>query len=154
MRCPFCGNLEDKVIESRQNTTGTSIRRRRKCLNCKGRFTSYEQVEEKKLMVIKRDGSREPFDISKVAKGMEKSLEKRAVSTEKKEEILQQIEDEANIIGRNSREIETGKVGDLVLKYLFKIDKVAYVRFASVYRMFSDVNEFIKEIENFPHRAN
>lgn len=148
MRCPFCGNAEDKVIESRQNISGTSIRRRRVCLGCKGRFTSYEQVEEKKLIVIKRDGSREPFDIAKIEKGMEKSLEKRTVSTQTKKEILQLIEDEAYMLGRTSWEVEAGKVGDLVLKHLFEVDKVAYVRFASVYRMYNDVNEFIKEIKN------
>ena len=149
MLCPYCGSLEDKVIESRQNTTGTSIRRRRECMNCKYRFTSYEQIEEKKLMVIKKDGSREPFYQSKIARWLEKSLEKRAVSTEKVDEMLQAIEDEAFMIGKNSREITTGEVGDLVLKHLFETDKVAYIRFASVYRMFSDVNEFIREIENF-----
>jgi len=149
MRCPYCGNLEDKVIETRQNMLGTAIRRRRECFGCKYRFTSYEQIEEKKLMVIKKDGSREPFDIAKIARGLEKSLEKRAVSTKKTEELLHDIEDEAYMIGKNSREITTGEVGDLVLKHLFKVDKVAYVRFASVYRMFNDVNEFISEIENF-----
>ncbi len=149
MRCPYCGSLDDKVIETRQNISGTAIRRRRECLGCKYRFTSYEQIEEKKLMIIKKDGSREPFDISKITRGLGKSLEKRPVSTEKTEEMLQAIEDEAYMIGKNSREITTGEVGDLVLKYLFNIDKVAYVRFASVYRMFNDVNEFISEIENF-----
>ena len=149
MRCPYCGSLEDKVIETRQNISGTAIRRRRECLDCKYRFTSYEQIEEKKLMVIKKDGSREPFDIAKIERGLEKALEKRAVSTKKTEEMLHAIEDEASMIGKNSREITTGEVGDLVLKYLFKIDKVAYVRFASVYRMFNNVNEFISEIENF-----
>jgi transcriptional repressor NrdR len=100
-------------------------------------------------MVIKKDGSREPFDTAKIARGIEKSLEKRPVSTEKADEMLQSIEDEAYMKGKNSREITTGEVGDLVLKHLFETDKVAYVRFASVYRMFSDVNEFISEIEKF-----
>ncbi len=149
MLCPYCGSLDDKVIESRQNAAGTSIRRRRECVNCKYRFTSYEQIEEKKLMVIKKDGSREPFDPAKIARGIEKSLEKRPVSTNKADELLQAIEDEAYMIGKNSREITTGEVGDLVLKHLFEADKVAYVRFASVYRMFSDVHEFISEIERF-----
>ncbi|MCL2293584.1 MAG: transcriptional regulator NrdR [Spirochaetes bacterium] len=149
MLCPYCGTLEDKVIETRQNTSGTAIRRRRECLSCKYRFTSYEQIEEKKLMVIKKDGSREPFDIAKITRGLEKSLEKRPVSTETTEDMLQAIEDEAYMIGKNSREITAGEVGDLVLKHLFNVDKVAYVRFASVYRMFNNVNEFISEIENF-----
>ena len=147
MLCPYCGSMEDKVIESRQNSTGTSIRRRRECLECKYRFTSYEQIEEKKLMVIKKDGSREPFESVKIARGLEKSLEKRPVSTEKVDEMLHTIEDEANMKGKNSREITTAEVGDLVLKHLFETDKVAYIRFASVYRMFSDVNEFMNEIE-------
>jgi len=149
MRCPYCGSLEDKVIETRQNISGTAIRRRRECYSCRYRFTSYEQIEEKKLMVIKKDGSRELFDISKIARGLEKSLEKRPVSTEKTEELLHIIEDEAYMIGKNSMEITTGEVGDIVLKHLFNVDKVAYVRFASVYRMFNNVNEFIREIENF-----
>ena len=148
MRCPYCGSLDDKVVETRQNISGTAIRRRRECLGCKYRFTSYEQIEEKKLMVIKKDGSREPFDIAKIARGLEKSLEKRAVSTEKTEELLHFIEDEAYMIGKNTMEITTVEVGDIVLKHLFDIDKVAYVRFASVYRMFNNVNEFISEIEN------
>jgi len=149
MRCPYCGSLEDKVIETRQNISGTAIRRRRECYSCRYRFTSYEQIEEKKLMVIKKDGSREPFDITKISRGLEKSLEKRPVSTEKTEELLHIIEDEAYMIGKNSMEITTGEVGDIVLKHLFNVDKVAYVRFASVYRMFNNVNEFIREIENF-----
>jgi len=149
MRCPYCGSLEDKVIETRQNISGTAIRRRRECYSCRYRFTSYEQIEEKKLMVIKKDGSREPFDITKISRGLEKSLEKRPVSTEKTEELLHIIEDEAYMIGKNSMEITTGEVGDIVLKHLFNVDKVAYVRFASVYRMFNNVNEFISEIENF-----
>ena len=149
MRCPYCGSLENKVIETRQNTSGTAIRRRRECLGCKYRFTSYEQIEEKKLMVIKKDKSREPFDLNKVARGLGKALEKRAVSTERTEELLQTIEDEAYMLGKNSMEITAGEVGDLVLKHLLKIDKVAYIRFASVYKMFNDVNEFISEIENF-----
>ena len=149
MRCPYCGSLENKVIETRQNISGTAIRRRRECLDCKHRFTSYEQIEEKKLMVIKKDKSREPFDLSKVARGLGKALEKRAVSAEKTEELLQTIEDEAYMLGKNSMEITAGEVGDLVLKHLLKTDKVAYVRFASVYKMFNNVNEFISEIENF-----
>lgn len=149
MLCPYCKSADDKVIESRQNSAGTSVRRRRECLSCKGRFTSYEQIEEKKLMVIKKDNSREPFDQAKVARGIKKSLEKRAVSVKQTDELLQSIEDEAEMIGKNSREITTGEVGDLVLKHLFKLDKVAYVRFASVYRAYSDVNEFISEIERF-----
>jgi len=149
MRCPYCGSLEDKVVETRQNISGTAIRRRRECYDCKYRFTSYEQIEEKKLMVIKKDGSREPFDITKISRGLGKSLEKRPVPTAKAEELLQMIEDEAYMIGKNSMEITAGEVGDLVLKHLFNIDKVAYVRFASVYRMFNNVSEFISEIENF-----
>ena len=147
MLCPYCGSLDDKVIESRQNASGTSIRRRRECNSCRYRFTSYENIEERKLMVIKRDGSREPFDPGKISRGLEKSLEKRPVSIETVESMLHAVEDEAYMIGKNSREITTEEVGEIVLKHLYSADRVAYVRFASVYKMFSNVNEFINEIE-------
>lgn len=148
MRCPYCFNQDDKVLESRQNATATSIRRRRECLACGYRFTSYERIVEKPLMVVKRDGRREPFEISKVARGLERSLEKRPVSSDQREELLQTIEDEAVIMGRLSHEIDAENLGELVLKKLYAIDKVAYVRFASVYKKFNDLDEFIREIEN------
>ena len=150
MKCPHCGNPEDRVIESRQNASATVIRRRRECLSCKYRFTSYEHIEEKQLMVVKRDGSREAFDIHKIKRNLSKSLGKRPVTIEQIETLLHAIEDEAYCAGKKGHEISTEDVGEIVLKQLFKVDKVAYVRFASVYKMFSNVNEFIKEIEKIP----
>lgn len=148
MRCPHCGSIEDRVIESRQNTTGTVIRRRRECIECSYRFTSYEHIEEKKLKVIKRDGRREPFDLAKLEVGIQKSLEKRPVSQQVVEEMLHEIEDAAVLEGRNNHEVSTEKIGELVLAKLFEIDRVAYVRFASVYRMFENIEEFIRAIED------
>ena len=150
MKCPHCGNPEDRVIESRQNASATVIRRRRECLSCKYRFTSYEHIEEKQLMVVKRDGSREAFDIQKIQRNLSKSLGKRPVTVEQIESLLHSIEDEAYSEGKKGHEISTEDVGEIVLRQLFRIDKVAYVRFASVYKMFSNVNEFIKEIEKIP----
>jgi transcriptional repressor NrdR len=147
MRCPHCGNNEDKVLESRQNATGDVIRRRRECLQCRTRFTSYEQVQEKQLMVIKRDGRREPFDISKLERGINRSIEKRPIPIRVVEEMLQELEDEAMVAGRTTGEISTEQLGEMVLSKLYPVDRVAYVRFASVYRMFEDVEAFIKEIE-------
>ena len=153
MRCPNCSGLDDKVIESRQNANATSIRRRRECLSCGYRFTSYERVVEKPLMVIKRDGRRDPFDPGKIGRGLERSLEKRPVSNETVEELLNEIEDEVVIAGRMSHEINVEDIGEMVLKKLYNLDKVAYVRFASVYRKFNDVDEFVKEIENI-HKSD
>ena len=152
MRCPLCGSNEDKVIESRQNTSGTVIRRRRECLNCAYRFTSYEQIEEKPLMVIKRDGRREQFDVDKLERGIRRSLEKRPVSNSEVERMLQELEDDAMLKGKSEHEIKSENVGEMVLKKLYNIDRVAYVRFASVYRMFEDVDAFINEIEKLSHQ--
>ena len=147
MRCPHCGSIEDKVIESRQNASGSSIRRRRECLDCNYRFTSYEKIEEKPLMVVKRDGRREVFDLSKLEKGIQLSLQKRPVSQKKIEQMIHSVEDEAIIQSKNTREIVSHDLGDIVLKKLFALDGIAYVRFASVYKMFKNVEEFINEIE-------
>ena len=147
MRCPHCGSIEDRVIESRQNTTGTVIRRRRECVSCSYRFTSYEHIEEKTLKVIKSDGRREPFDLRKLEVGIQKSLEKRPVSQQVVEEMLHEIEDRAALKARNNHEISTQEIGEMVLERLYDIDRVAYVRFASVYRMFDNVEEFIHAIE-------
>jgi transcriptional repressor NrdR len=152
MRCPHCGHLDDKVLESRQNGSATTIRRRRECLACGYRFTSYERIEEKPLMVVKRDGRRELFNLQKLERGLRKSLEKRSVSQNTIEETLHAIEDEAAIRGKTSREISTEELGEMILKRLFSVDKVAYVRFASVYRMFSNVDEFMREIEMLSQR--
>ncbi len=147
MRCPHCGSMEDKVLESRQNSSGSKIRRRRECLACGYRFTSYERIEEKPLMVIKRDGRREPFDIKKLEHGLQTSLQKRTIGQEVIENLIHDIEDESMILGGSRREISSQHIGDLVLKKLYTIDPVAYVRFASVYRMFDNVSQFIHEIE-------
>jgi len=146
MRCPYCEKLDDKVLESRTMENGESIRRRRECLNCGYRFTSYEHIEEKPLMVVKRDSRRQPFDRIKLEKGIERALEKRPVSTEKLENIVTDITDKAVMKGKGSREISTEELGDLVLEALHKIDKVAYIRFASVYRHFENLEEFIAEV--------
>lgn len=147
MRCPRCASLHDRVIESRQNPSGTTIRRRRECLSCGYRCTSYEKIEEKPLKVIKRDRRREPFDMNKLERGLQKSLEKRSISQNDIDQILNDIEDAAAVHAGNKREISSGKLGEMVLEKLYGIDPVAYVRFASVYRMFDDVKQFIAEIE-------
>lgn len=146
MRCPYCGSMEDKVLESRTMANGESIRRRRECLSCGYRFTSYEHIEEKPFMVVKRDGRRQPFDRQKLEKGIERALEKRPVSTSSIESLVNEIEDQAIMKGRSNREISTEELGDLVLEKLHSIDKVAYIRFASVYRHFENLNEFINEV--------
>ncbi|MCF7943913.1 MAG: transcriptional regulator NrdR [Spirochaetia bacterium] len=147
MRCPHCGNIDDKVIESRQNSSGTSIRRRRECLKCHYRYTSYEKIEEKPLKVVKRDGRREVFDIAKLENGLQKSLEKRRISQNSVEHILHEIEDKAVLKAGNKREITSKELGDMVLSTLYSVDPIAYVRFASVYRMFDNIDQFLNEIE-------
>ncbi len=149
MRCPYCGSLDDKVIESRTMANGETIRRRRECLSCSYRFTSYERIEEKPFMVVKRDGRRQPFDPAKLSKGIERALEKRPVSASMIEAFVNEIEDEAVMQGKATREISTAELGELVLSKLHKLDKVAYIRFASVYKHFENLNEFITEINKF-----
>ena len=146
MRCPYCGSLDDRVIESRAMANGENIRRRRECLGCGYRFTSYERIEEKPLMVIKRDGRRQPFDSKKLEKGIERALEKRPVSTTTVENLAAEIEDQAVMQAKSSREISTSDLGELVLQRLNDIDKVAYIRFASVYKHFENLEEFINEV--------
>ena len=149
MRCPYCGNLDDKVIESRTMANGESIRRRRECNKCGYRYTSYERIEEKPFMVIKKDNRREPFDPKKLSKGIERALEKRPIPTSVIESIVNEIEDQAYQIGRSTREIPTTEIGELVLKRLHDLDKVAYIRFASVYKDFNNLDEFINEVNRF-----
>ncbi|MBO4546621.1 MAG: transcriptional repressor NrdR [Treponema sp.] len=146
MRCPYCGSLDDRVIESRTMANGDNIRRRRECLSCGYRFTSYERIEEKPLMVIKRDGRRQPFDPQKLEKGIQRALEKRPVSTTMVENLVTEIEDQAVMQAKSSREISTSDLGELVLQRLNDIDKVAYIRFASVYKHFENLEEFINEV--------
>lgn len=139
--------MDDKVIESRQNISGTSIRRRRECASCGYRFTSYEKVEEIPLMVIKKDNTRQPFDVKKMERGIQRAVEKRPVSQMKVDSILHDIEDEANLRGKSSHEIQSIELGEMVMTQLYSLDKVAYVRFASVYRHFENVEEFVSIIE-------
>jgi transcriptional repressor NrdR len=144
VRCPFCGHLEDKVVDSRSGKDGDVIRRRRECLACQRRYTSYERVEEILPWVVKKDGRREPFDRTKLLAGIKKACEKRPISMDDIEEIVVAIEKELQ--ERTQREISSVEIGELVMERLHRIDGVAYVRFASVYRQFQDVNEFVKEL--------
>ncbi len=148
MRCPYCGSIDDKVVESRTMANGESIRRRRECISCGYRFTSYEKIEEKPFMVIKKDGSRQPFERAKLEKGIERSFEKRSVATGTIENIVLEIEDEAIMSARTTREISTQKIGEIVLRRLYEIDKVAYIRFASAYKHFESLEDFINEIKS------
>lgn len=144
--------MEDKVIESRTLADGLSIRRRRECNDCGYRFTSYERIEEKQLMVIKSDERREPFDREKLERGIRQALRKRPVSQVRVEEIINDIEDSAEVLAKSSHEVHTRKIGDMVLERLYDVDRVAYIRFASVYRNFGDVDEFVQEIEEISRR--
>jgi len=146
MRCPFCGFLESKVIDSRESKKGISIRRRRECLSCKRRFTTYEKIEEIPYMVVKKDGTRQPFDTQKLLRGMMKACEKRPIQISQLEEIVEEIE--SLLQERPDKEIGVAEIGQLVMNRLKELDKVAYVRFASVYREFEDVAEFRQELEN------
>lgn len=148
MKCPLCGNIQDKVLESRQNSSATSIRRRRECASCSYRFTSYEKIEEIPLMVVKHDGRRQPFDIKKIERGLVRAVEKRPIPQMTIEKTLHQIEDEAEHGGKGTHEITSDFLGDLILSKLAKLDKVAYIRFASVYKKFENVEEFIEEINS------
>ncbi|KAF0144991.1 MAG: transcriptional regulator NrdR [Nitrospirota bacterium] len=153
MKCPFCGNIEDKVIDSRTSKEGDAIRRRRECLKCGKRFTSYERVEDLVPMVVKKDGRREPFDRPKVLKGLEKACEKRPVSVEALEGIVDTIE--KKLINLGVKEIPSTWVGEEVMSSLRDLDKVAYVRFASVYRQFKDINELMNEVKTlFEHKGS
>ncbi|MBO5340103.1 MAG: transcriptional regulator NrdR [Oscillospiraceae bacterium] len=144
MKCPFCGHLESKVVDSRPAEEGASIRRRRECLACHKRFTTYETVESLPLVVIKKDGNRQTFDKTKLLNGMIRACEKRPVSYDTLEKIADEIEQEL----QNSleRETSTERIGGLVMDRLKKVDEVAYVRFASVYRQFKDINTFMSEL--------
>jgi transcriptional repressor NrdR len=147
MRCPHCGNFDDKVVESRTLANGEAIRRRRECNGCGYRFTSYERIEDKQFMVIKRDGRREPFDREKIERGVQLALEKRPVSQMNIESLINEVEDQSAILCKGNREIDAAVIGDLVLNKIGALDKVAYIRFASVYRHFENLDEFIREIQ-------
>ena len=146
MRCPFCGFLESKVIDSRESKKGISIRRRRECLSCKRRFTTYQKIEEIPYMVVKKDGTRQPFDSQKLLRGMMKSCEKRPIQISQLEEIVEEVE--SKLQERPEKEMKASDIGQLVMDRLKELDKVAYVRFASVYREFADVAEFRQELED------
>ncbi|MDP8208917.1 MAG: transcriptional regulator NrdR [Candidatus Electryonea clarkiae] len=144
MRCPFCGEQEDKVIDSRPSRAGSEVRRRRECLACGKRYTTYEYVEEISLQVVKYDGSVEPYDRNKLIAGIRAATTKRPVSTEIIDNLISDIEEK--LYSKASKEIKTKVIGDLVMKKLRKIDTVAYIRFASVYRRFEDAGEFTEEV--------
>ena len=145
MKCPFCGALESKVIDSRPADEGTMIRRRRECLTCKKRFTTYEAIERLPLVVIKKDGSRQSFDKLKLINGMVRACEKRPVTLSQLEAIAESIE-QALQSGAD-REINSSEIGEMVMVRLKDVDEVAYIRFVSVYRSFKDINSFLKELE-------
>ena len=146
MRCPFCGHVEDKVVDSREAKIGDTIRRRRQCEKCRRRFTTYERIDEIPYMVIKKDGRREKFDRQKVLAGLLKACEKRPVAMGKLEALVNEIE--AHVAESPDRERPATELGELVMNRLKKLDKVAYVRFASVYLDFKDVREFMDELKD------
>lgn len=145
MKCPFCDHSESKVIDSRESKNGFCIRRRRECLSCERRFTTYEKIEEIPYMVVKKDGKRQRFDSQKLLQGLLKACEKRPVPVSELEEIVEEIE--TKLQDRPEKEIDASEIGQFVMERLKVLDKVAYVRFASVYREFKDVLEFKKELE-------
>jgi transcriptional repressor NrdR len=144
MKCPFCNAEDTKVIDSRPADENTAIRRRRQCESCGQRFTTYEKVETIPMMVIKKDNSRVPYDRSKIEAGIVRSCHKRPISTQQINQIVDEIENE--IFSNNEREVPTSQIGELVMQKLKAVDQVAYVRFASVYREFKDINTFVDEI--------
>jgi transcriptional repressor NrdR len=148
LKCPFCGHSEDKVIESRSTLDDTAIRRRRECLKCEKRYTSYEKIEGSELVVVKRDGRREPFSREKIISGIVKALEKRPVSMSTVHDVVNDIEQ--TVRSQYMEEVPTEFVGELIMEKLHSLDQIAYVRFASVYRSFQDVSEFVTEVRSMP----
>ena len=147
MKCPFCGDPESKVVDSRHSEDGLSIRRRRECLACQRRFTTYEYVESLPIIVVKRDGSRQGFDRNKILNSMVRAFDKRQVTMEQLDRIATEIEQ--TIQNTLDREVSTDKIGEMVMERIKPLDEVAYIRFASVYRRFQDVRSFVHEIEKF-----
>ena len=145
MRCPFCQNMDDRVIDSRLSKDGDMIRRRRECSHCQRRFTTYERVEETLPLVIKKDGRRETFDRGKILAGLQRACEKRPISVEVLEKMIDRIEQRLQDAGE--REVHSREIGEQIMQQLQNLDEVAYVRFASVYRSFKDVNEFMNEVK-------
>lgn len=150
MKCPYCDHANLKVLDSRPANENRSIRRRRECEACGRRFTTFEMVEETPLIVVKKDGSRELFDRQKVFKGLTLSCEKRPVSFEQREGIVSDVEKELRATARS--EVSSDEIGEIVMRYLYNVDEVAYVRFASVYRQFKDIEMFMKELNGLLHR--
>ncbi|HEV8159133.1 MAG: transcriptional regulator NrdR [Acidobacteriota bacterium] len=146
MKCPFCGFLEDKVVDSREAKDGDAIRRRRECLQCSRRFTSYERIDEIPYMVVKKDGKREIFERNKIMAGLLRACEKRPISSSQLESIVDSVE--KNVQDSTDRELPTSEMGKIIMRRLKELDKVAYVRFASVYLEFEDVSEFMTELKN------
>src|SRR3989338_5933813 len=145
MKCPFCNHVDNKVLDSRLSKEGDITRRRRECIQCEKRFTTYERIEEVLPWVVKKDGRREAFDRLKIASGIKRACEKRPISVEKIEELLSDVE--RFFQDKGEREIPSQWIGNMVMKQLKELDEVAYVRFASVYREFKDVNEFVSELK-------
>ena len=150
MRCPFCQNEETKVLDSRQIEAGTAVRRRRECDVCTKRFTTYEKCEELQLFIVKKDGSRQPFSRQKLMAGLLRACEKRPVSTEQLETIVSDIERQMRDM--NEREVSSMLIGEAVMEKLFDIDEIAYIRFASVYRQFKDIQRFMEELDELVKR--
>jgi transcriptional repressor NrdR len=150
MRCPFCRHRGNRVVDSRVSGDGLTIRRRRMCTGCKRRFTTYERIEEEAPMVVKKDGRREPFDRGKIVAGLKRACEKRPVSMETIERIADRVE--TQVAERGEREVPSSFIGGAVMNELHAVDQVAYVRFASVYRSFKDIDEFMRELEDLVRR--
>lgn len=146
MKCPSCGHLEDKVIDSRSAREGEAIRRRRECLKCKRRFTTYETLEMTPLLVIKKDGRREPFSREKILNGILRACEKRPIPAERIHAVADAIEND--LLRQGADEVQSSVIGERVMEELHRLDEVAYVRFASVYRHFKDLNEFLEELRS------
>ena len=146
MRCPYCSSIDNKVVDSRIGKEGDTIRRRRECLKCEGRFTTYERVEEVLPSVIKKDGRREPYDRAKILSGLKKACEKRPIGVEALDKAVESIE--KTLQEKGLREIPSSAIGEEVMDLLHRLDEVAYVRFASVYRSFKDINEFMSELKD------
>lgn len=147
MKCPYCSYKNDKVIDSRSIRNNQAIRRRRECLRCHKRYTTYEYIEETPVMVIKSDGRREPFDRQKILNGLIKACEKRPISLDRLDNIVRKVE--YHLQNRLIKEVKSKVIGEMVMKHLHSLDEVAYVRFASVYRQFRDVSQFMKELRKF-----
>ncbi|MDR2727612.1 MAG: transcriptional regulator NrdR [Chitinispirillales bacterium] len=151
MRCPYCSHEEDKVVDSRTSKEGRAVRRRRECLNCAKRFTTYEYVENISLTIIKNDQRREPYERQKLMQGITAACKKRPVSVKKIESIVDKIENQIEKIGKN--EVPSPEIGKMVMAELYSLDEVAYVRFASVYRKFKDISEFISEVKEIESKT-